>query len=59
MAQYIVDPGFAAIQWRGLFFQGSASIPLRGRGRAARHARLAALAELPTLGIPLIDYPLS
>lgn len=57
-AQYIVDPAFAPVRCEGFF----AKETLDADYVAAEEARVTRgwqrLQELPTLGIPIIDYPL-
>ena len=57
-AQYIVDPGFAPVVCEGFFAKGS----LEPGYVAAEEARVTRgwrrLQEVPSLGVPLTEYPL-
>src|SRR5581483_8157380 len=58
-AQYIVDPGFAPVRCEG-FFAKEALDPAFVAAEEARVTRAwRRLQEIPTLGIPIVEYPLS
>jgi hypothetical protein len=58
LAQYIVDPAFPPVHCDGFFAKGTldAAFVAEEEGRVTRGWRR--LQELPTLGIPIIEYPL-
>ncbi len=58
LAQYIIDPAFPAIRCEGAFAKErmDAAFTASEEARVTRGWRR--LQELPTLGVPIVDYPL-
>jgi hypothetical protein len=58
LAQYIVDPAFAPVTCDGVFAKGTLDPAFVATEEARVTRGWRRLQQLPTLGVPIIEYPL-
>ncbi|MCI0456416.1 MAG: hypothetical protein L0Z62_05490 [Gemmataceae bacterium] len=58
MAQYIVDPAFEPVRCEGLFAKETLDLAFVAEQEALVTRAWRRLQEIPTLGLPLTEYPL-